>query len=534
MRKPAPWVTFLVILIILIALTLLLTVKTRPYPAWDTDVVHALKDKPYSAAQTFLEQSGHKVSVLKNFNEFKPKSQDQNQLLVVFKQNLRTQKGQDKLLDWVGQGNHLLIPMEDYFASLSALDFEKDDSEKDINDLAELPLTSVLGVAHGKVAQNAQKTPLSREEVDPDWTDIEDDEYDENEPQSSTAKEDFLKQVDALGIQKQRNIDDQKPLSACIQSLDKRLQADAAVTVDKKKIVTLEQVYTPGQTIGQLKALWKDEAETKASPLTFLSEKMDLVTCSENMVTLPLSSDKMIQLLFNQEVNKLSLVYVGKEKPLLEGKNTYGTQLIRVPYKKGSITIIPKSYRSFLIDPILPTHDTNSVRQFDHAYFLAYLSQGKSEVFFLPRALDYIQKQPKPSLLKALYQKAPELLMVLIVFMLLFVWMQMYRNGPILAQLNTARRNLKEHFHAQGEFLRRHVDSNVLIGQLQDDIWQKVQRRLPNIKNLPIDMQKKELARLTRLNESTFSTLLMPMNNRISILELMRYIIALQKIRNKL
>ncbi len=524
MRKPSPWILFAVIAIVIVSLVLVFTIEKRPYKKWEADPTQILLDNPFSAAQALLKKSGHKTTVLNRWREFNPQKEDKDQLLIIGQQNLRTQPVHDQLLEWVGQGNHLVLPMESIHLNnvvfaLGGQDQEDEDDES----RAQLPLTATLGVVYLK----PNTATLSRDERD-----VAQEEMTEEDKRLG---EEITRKRDALKVMPVQNIDHQPPHPMCIKNIQAQLDARAQET-GAKKMTLAEVLPESAMSIGKLRELIPQEDRKVLYNMpgyTVEAMQAQLIFCSENLTSVALPEKKNILLQLNNSQRR-TLGYIGDAQPLFEGKNTSGTQIIRIPYQKGTVTIVPENGLSFLRDPNVPTIDTDSIQQFDHAYFLAYIGQNKSQVLFLSKALDYTVEQPSPSLIKMLYKKAPELLACLVLFSILFIWMQVYRNGPVLAQMNLARRNLKEHFHAQGEFLRRHLDARVIVRQLQDDIWHHVQNRLPNIRNQTIDIQKKELSRLTGLNESAFSRLFMTVPERINPTELMSYIIALQKIRNAL
>lgn len=529
MRNLSPWKLFAIIAIVVIALVLALTLKRQSHTFWEGDSVKVLLDNPFSAAQALMEKSGHKTAVLKRWKEFNPQDDDKNQLLIIERQNLRTQQAHDQLLKWVGQGNHLVLPMESVYLTNAYFQLggpKNEDEEEEDDSWARQPLTTTLGVVYLKRhadALDSDEQRIAREEMT---------------EEDKRLGEKIVQKRDALKVQPIQNIDQLPPHPLCVKNAQVQIDARAQET-NAKKMTMAEVLPDSKMTIAKLKeSIPEDQLKDinrypVTADYTVEAMRLQLIYCSENFTSVALPEKKNILLQLGNSQRR-PLGYIGDKPALFEGKNTKGTQIIRIPYEKGTITIVPEEGLSFLLDPAPPTIDTGSIRQFDHAYFLAYISQGKTQVLFLSKAVDYNIKPPSPSLLKMLYHKAPELLACLILFSLLFIWMQVYRNGPVLAQMDIARRNLKEHFHAQGEFLRRHIDGRTIIRQMQEDIWQYVQRRVPNIRNQSIDIQKKELSRLTGLSESAFARLFMNVPERVNPTELMTYIIALQKIRNAL
>lgn len=547
MRKP---ITIIFIFLIVVVLLFALVLKREPYKKWEGDTI-SFQPETFVAAESLLTKrlGEKKVKKLKYWAEFKPNEGDKQQLLILFQQDLKRQNSQDELLKWVEQGNHLVLAMEYKSLFVNPFDLSKDEEdEEQIEGLAPLPLSAALNFGY-TTKEEDRSNQAHREASSEGSDDSEDGQSDDGEEKnddysSSLIREKWFKKLSQQPKQKTLNIDQQQPAPVCIFSLEKRLKAHEQES-GKKEAITLAQLYDGKASIGELKKRLEmgegKEVAPQSAPQTsamrdeFAKQEMraSLVDCSEKMVKLDLTDQKQIDLLL--DAGEQSIVYLGDKTPLLKGGNIHGSQIIRVPYGEGSITMLSPSVSKQFSDPTLPTYDTNSISQFDHAYFLAYLAQDKNKVLLLDRAEDVKNKPPTPSLIKSMYKHSPELLAVIVIFMILFAWSKIRREGQILAALNISRRNLREHFKAQGEFLRRHSSSSSsIIINLQNDIWYRAQKRLPNIRTLSAEDKKRELARLTRLKESEITILLMPVNERISTLELVRYIIALQKIRNNL
>ncbi|WP_434776922.1 hypothetical protein [Neisseria sp. Ec49-e6-T10] len=472
-----------------------------------------LINKDYLAAQTILTKLGSSVSVLTNWRSFASKAEDKNQLLMIFEQNLRLQKSHDDLLNWVNQGNHLFITMEKGYLGTDSFSFFDDDEldDKTAKELSQSSLTDKLGI-QAVTMQQSDETPSKKS----------------SNPFMRLRKAGVAKQL----LQKKlKDLDQQKPKALCVQSMKARLNAQ--MKIDPDFTIKPKQVWAK-QTISELKKQTTDENTTSKEPRKITEERENLINCSINLTQIRLPEHFDLSLLLNRYGTPASaLLNHSKYPTIFEGKNALGTQIVRLAYGKGSITVLPQTAAGAFKNPEAPNLDQNSIAQFDHAMLLAYLSQGKSKVLILDKALDFFPKQ-SPSILKWLLNDAPELFVCIILFILLFIWQHMYRQGPILAELNLARRQLKDHFHAQGEFLRRHAGLNAIIEQLRDDIWAKLQKRIPNIRAMSTDTQREEITRLTHLHPSELWALMMPLPEKFNPFDLIKYVVALQKIRNKL
>lgn len=454
---------------------------TRENKVWEQSTQYASllgEDKIYAATEKILTKwTGKAPKKLKNWRDFEPKASDQNQLLFIFKQQLRTPTAQNKILDWVAQGNHLVSGVE----RRSELVDKKVD-------------TKSLGEFTG-LAGRLKVKKINSERL----------------PPHVLVKNNQLKV---------------HPL--CIKE---RVQNEQAWRTIGEVTSVAAKTYA-NQTLQQL----IDIRTTKEALLEYADIVLIgfLIRCTLHLNELKLpEGETMFVLAAGNSWGGEALAYFGTTAPIFTGKSPTGSDIIKIAYGKGTVTFINDS--SLFTNPNIPTAEgRNTIRQFDHAWFLTYLSQGKSQILLLPKAKDFIEKNSKPSLLTVLRQKTPELSVAILVLGLLFIWQKIWRHGTILAPLSLARCRLEEHFHAQGEFVHRNLGLTVLIAQLQDELWLHIARRIPNINTMPNAQKIEELKRLTKLSSIDLMYLLKPLPTKLSPFDLVKYVISLQKIRNKL
>lgn len=491
----------ILILVLVIVAYFVSNIATREYKAWEIDPEYALNEamggsKIYTAAASIITKwTGKEPVKLENWRAFEPKETDKNQILFIFSQQLRTEAAQDKLLDWVAQGNHLVTPIEIASELKNYIDEESDDDEYEDEDSVK-PSANAFGLGSRlNVVQTQDYKHL---------------------PIRVLAKNNKL-----------------KPHPLCIKESQDRENAWKAVGDP----LTFSSKQYANKTLPQLREIAEEElkaAERKqrVSQNYYMINSLIRCTLRLNEGRLP-EGQTMFVSTNSVGVRSKSLLYFGKGKPIFEGTSPTGSDIIKVAHGKGSVTFVSNS--SLFKNPNVPTEEENTIRQFDHAWLLTYLVQGKDKIMFLPKAKDFIQKQKtNPSLLGKMIKDAPELTAAIFLLGILFIWQKAWRHGPVLAPVNLSRRRLEEHFSAQGEFVRRHSGLKTLLQQLQDDLWHRIGKRIPNITQLPIDRKTEELKRLTGLSSADLMYLLKPLPTKLSPFDLVKYVISLQKIRNKL
>lgn len=193
------------------------------------------------------------------------------------------------------------------------------------------------------------------------------------------------------------------------------------------------------------------------------------------------------------------------------------THLLQLSYGDGLVTVLTDSW----------IWQNDGIADYDNAWLLWYLTQD-SQVTLLYRA-------ERDDLLSLLWRNFPEALAALALLMVLLLWANGRRQGPLLAPASPARRQLLEHLRGSADFLRRNSGEHALLQGLQRDIQRQARRRHPGFERLDIAAQWQILGRLSRLPSSAISQAMRPLpKQRISATEFTRQVAHLQTLRNAL
>jgi len=112
--------------------------------------------------------------------------------------------------------------------------------------------------------------------------------------------------------------------------------------------------------------------------------------------------------------------------------------LLRYPIGQGRLTV--------LSDHGIFSND--EIGEVDHALFLAVLAEGQERAWLL-------YSSNMPSLLRLLWQNAPQLLISCLLLFSLILWRMMLRTGPLIGKKREHRRNLMEHLDAAAGYAWR-------------------------------------------------------------------------------
>lgn len=112
--------------------------------------------------------------------------------------------------------------------------------------------------------------------------------------------------------------------------------------------------------------------------------------------------------------------------------------LLRYPIGQGRLTVLSNQQ--------IFTND--EIGKGDHALLLAVLADGQERAWLL-------YSSNMPSLIKLLWQNAPQLLLSVMLLLSLVVWSMMLRTGPLIGKERDSRRNLMEHLDAAAAYAWR-------------------------------------------------------------------------------
>jgi len=121
--------------------------------------------------------------------------------------------------------------------------------------------------------------------------------------------------------------------------------------------------------------------------------------------------------------------------------------------------------------------NNDNIADYDHAYFLHYLVQQPDN----KQGVWLIRMDDMPALLHWLWQNARFAMISLFAVLVLFLWRSPFRFGPLLNDKSLERRSLLEHIHASGYYRWKNKQSGLLLKQVQNRLWLKIQRIHPGI-----------------------------------------------------
>ena len=134
--------------------------------------------------------------------------------------------------------------------------------------------------------------------------------------------------------------------------------------------------------------------------------------------------------------------------------------LLRYSIGQGRLTVL-SDHRIFTNDEI---------GEGDHALLLAVLAEGQERAWLL-------YSSNMPSLLRLLWQNAPQLLISCLLLFSLILWRMMLRTGPLIGKKRENRRNLMEHLDAAAGYAWRTDRARGMFDATQRALEQKWRRR---------------------------------------------------------
>ncbi len=157
-----------------------------------------------------------------------------------------------------------------------------------------------------------------------------------------------------------------------------------------------------------------------------------------------------------------------------------GYHLLRFKHGVGSIVVL--SDNLFL--------SNREIDEQDHALLLARLVNGAARGWLL-------YSSQMPSLLQLIWQHAAYLLISACLALLALLWWFTQRTGPLLAQVNPARRDLLEHLQASAEFLWQQDRASGLQGPTRRQVEKRWLQRHPLLERLDQEARCEWLAERT-------------------------------------
>ena len=128
----------------------------------------------------------------------------------------------------------------------------------------------------------------------------------------------------------------------------------------------------------------------------------------------------------------------------------------------------------------------------DHAYLLWLFTGNAGKTWF-------VINRDAPSLWSTVWRAAPYGMIFALLALLLWLWKQPIRFGPILVYTRLERRRFLEHAEANAAFLWRHGQQQLLINSLREDINQRLRARHRGVEELARAVRVNLLSRITLL-----------------------------------
>ena len=249
--------------------------------------------------------------------------------------------------------------------------------------------------------------------------------------------------------------------------------------------------------------------------------------CAQNLDSITLPEGKTVYCL-NQYGSEAGFTIAPSKNLLWQGKGAAGSHIARLQHGKGSVVLV-NSMAGFA-NPSDPRSANSDLNRFDHTYLATYLAQGKQEVWFIDRINTTVQSTPP--LWKKLWQFSPLFCGVLLVLFALFIWRSGHRQGVIKQLTHHEDRQLKQYLQAQGEFLWHRKQQQQVLSQLQQQLWQEWQRRIPGLSTLSKAEQLKAVQRMVSAPAADIELWLQALPAQPTTQQWLAYLQAHQHIRN--
>ena len=277
----------------------------------------------------------------------------------------------------------------------------------------------------------------------------------------------------------------------------------------------IQQIHTADQQINSKATLSQEE---RTSLQTY---------CSQNLSSIALPEGKTIWWL-NQYGSEAGFNVAPSKNIMWQSKGAAGSQMVRIKHGQGSVVLV--NSMSGFDNPKDPRSPHSDLNRFDHAYLASYLAQGKREVWFVNRIGTTVQNAPP--LWKKLWQFSPLFCGVLLLLFALFVWRSAHRQGVTKQLSHNEDRQLKQYLQAQGSFLWHKQQRLQVLSQLQQQLWQEWQRRIPGLSTLTKAEQLTAIQRIVSAPAEDITLWLQALPAKPTTQDWLDYLQAHQHIRN--
>lgn len=193
------------------------------------------------------------------------------------------------------------------------------------------------------------------------------------------------------------------------------------------------------------------------------------------------------------------------------------THLLQLQQGQGLITVLTDNW----------IWQNGELDAYDNAWLLWYLTQDS--------AVTLVYRADGTSLMTLLMRYFPQALLAAVLLLVLVLWRNGLRQGPLQPNPDRSRRQLEEHLRASADFILRQRGQLALLQGLQRDVMRRARQRQPGFDRLPVAEQWQALGRMTRMSVSAISQAMRPYpQQRMAVAEFTRQVAHLQSLRNAL
>ncbi|WP_236172917.1 DUF4350 domain-containing protein [Pseudomonas pseudonitroreducens] len=193
------------------------------------------------------------------------------------------------------------------------------------------------------------------------------------------------------------------------------------------------------------------------------------------------------------------------------------THLLQLQQGQGLITVLTDNW----------IWQNGELDAYDNAWLLWYLAQDS--------AVTMVYRADGTSLMTLLLRYFPQALLAAVLLLVLVLWRNGLRQGPLQPNPDRSRRQLEEHLRAGADFILRQRGQLALLQGLQRDVMRRARQRQPGFDRLPVAEQWQALGRMTRMSVSAISQAMRPYpQQRMAVAEFTRQVAHLQSLRNAL
>ena len=193
------------------------------------------------------------------------------------------------------------------------------------------------------------------------------------------------------------------------------------------------------------------------------------------------------------------------------------THLLQLQQGQGLITVLTDNW----------IWQNGELDAYDNAWLLWYLTQDS--------AVTLVYRADGTSLMTLLMRYFPQALLAAVLLLVLVLWRNGLRQGPLQPNPDRSRRQLEEHLRAGADFILRQRGQLALLQGLQRDVMRRARQRQPGFDRLPVAEQWQALGRMTRMSVSAISQAMRPYpQQRMAAAEFTRQVAHLQSLRNAL